>query len=190
MSHPLRRESRETIRLAVPLIAGQLGQMLVGVADTVMIGHLGVTPLAAAAFANTLLYLPLMVGIGMTMAISIRVSQARGSNDPAMARAALRNGLLLAVGTGLVTAGLAFLASPFLHLFGQEREVSEAATRYFLIVAVSMIPGIASMAVKNHADAMNHPWPAFWIHTYGDYATELEELTPIILEADDSIGDE
>ncbi len=34
------------------------------------------------------------------------------------------------------------------------------------------------------------PWPAFWIHTYGDYATELEELTPIILEADDSIGDE
>lgn len=34
------------------------------------------------------------------------------------------------------------------------------------------------------------PWPAFWIHTYGDYATELEELVPIIRDADDSIGDE
>lgn len=34
------------------------------------------------------------------------------------------------------------------------------------------------------------PWPAFWIHTYDDYATELEELTPIIRDADDTIGDE
>ena len=41
--------------------------------------------------------------------------------------------------------------------------VAASADRYFLICAVSMIPAIGSMAVKNHADAMNHPWPAFWI---------------------------
>jgi MATE family multidrug resistance protein len=58
---------------------------------------------------------------------------------------------------------LAGVLIPFLHLFGQEPEVAAAADRYFLICAVSMIPAIGSMAVKNHADAMNHPWPAFWI---------------------------
>jgi iron complex transport system substrate-binding protein len=32
-------------------------------------------------------------------------------------------------------------------------------------------------------------WPAFWLHTYADYATELEELTASIEAADDTIGD-
>src|SRR5688572_9476768 len=86
-------ESRTTIRLAIPLIVGQLGQMLISLSDTLMLGWLGVTPLAACSFANTLIYLPMMFGIGMSMAVSIRVSQARGANDPAAARAALRHGL-------------------------------------------------------------------------------------------------
>ena len=32
-------------------------------------------------------------------------------------------------------------------------------------------------------------WPAFWLHTYADYATELEELTASAQAADDGIGD-
>ncbi len=156
-------EGRATLTLAFPLVAGQVGQMLVGLSDTLMIGQLGVVPLAAATFANTILYIPLMFGIGMTMAVSIRVSQARGAEDVAMAREALRNGLFIALVVGLLSVVLAGVLIPFLHLFGQEPEVAASADRYFLICAVSMIPAIGSMAVKNHADAMNHPWPAFWI---------------------------
>ncbi|MEM1441290.1 MAG: MATE family efflux transporter, partial [Verrucomicrobiota bacterium] len=77
----LLREGKGTLLLAFPLIAGQVSQMLVGLSDTLMIGRLGVTPLAASTFANTILYLPLMFGIGMAMAVSIRVSQARGAKD-------------------------------------------------------------------------------------------------------------
>jgi len=32
-------------------------------------------------------------------------------------------------------------------------------------------------------------WPAFWLHTYGDFATELAQLTDAIAEADENIGD-
>jgi MATE family multidrug resistance protein len=156
-------EGKATLKLAFPLVIGQLSQMLVGLTDTLMIGQLGVVPLAAATFANSILYLPLMFGIGMTMAVSIRVSQARGAEDVQMAREALRNGLFIALVVGLLTVALALAVIPFLHLFGQEPEVTQAADRFFLIVAVSMIPAIGSMALKNHADAMNHPWPAFWI---------------------------
>jgi len=128
-----------------------------------MIARLGVVPLAASTFANTILYLPLMLGIGMTMAVSIRVSQARGAEDRHMAREALRNGLLIALVVGLLTVVVALAVIPFLGYFGQEPDVANAAGHYFLIVAASMIPAIGCMAVKNHADAMNHPWPAFWI---------------------------
>ena len=156
-------EGRGTLILAFPLIFGQVSQMLVGLSDTLMIGRLGVVPLAASTFANTILYLPLMLGIGMTMAVSIRVSQARGAGDTQMAREALRNGLLIAFVVGLMTVILALVTIPFFGYFGQEPDVAGAAGHYFLIVAISMVPAIGCMAVKNHADAMNHPWPAFWI---------------------------
>lgn len=156
-------EGRGTLLLAFPLIFGQVSQMLVGLSDTLMIGRLGVVPLAASTFANTILYLPLMLGIGMTMAVSIRVSQARGAVDMPMAREALRNGLLISLIVGLLTVAVALAVIPFLGYFGQEPDVANAAGHYFLIVAISMIPAIGCMAVKNHADAMNHPWPAFWI---------------------------
>lgn len=156
-------ESRTTIRLAIPLIIGQLGQMLIGLSDTLMLGWLGVTELAASAFANTIIYLPMMVGIGMSMAVSIRVSQARGANDPVSARAALRHGLYITLGLGLLTVALAFALLPFLKYFGQDPKIIEIIPNFFILIAVSMIPAMGSMAVKSHADAMNRPWPMFWI---------------------------
>ncbi len=156
-------ESRSTIRLAIPLIIGQLGQMLISLSDTLMLGWLGVTPLAACSFANTLIYLPMMFGIGMSMAVSIRVSQARGANDPPAARAALRHGLYIALALGALALAGAFAMLPFLGFFKQDPNVVEAVPAYFVIVAASMIPAMASMAVKSHADAMNRPWPVFWI---------------------------
>lgn len=160
-------ESRTTIRLAVPLIIGQLGQMLISLSDTLMLGWLGVTPLAACSFANTLIYLPMMFGIGMSMAVSIRVSQARGADDPAAARAALRHGLHITIALGLLTLAGAFALLPFLGLFRQDPRVIAIVPDFLLLVAASMIPAMASMAVKNHADAMNRPWPVFWISIGG-----------------------
>ncbi len=156
-------ESRGTIRLAIPLIIGQLGQMLISLSDTLMLGWLGVTPLAACSFANTLIYLPMMFGIGMSMAVSIRVSQARGANDPAAARAALRHGLYVTLTLGVLTVLAALAVRPFLGMFHQDPKIIEIVPNFLLILAASMIPAMGSMAVKNHADAMNRPWPVFWI---------------------------
>jgi MATE family multidrug resistance protein len=160
-------EGRSTIRLAIPLIIGQLGQMLISLSDTLMLGWLGVTPLAACSFANTLIYLPMMFGIGMSMAVSIRVSQARGADDPAAARAALRHGLHITIALGLLTLAGTFALLPFLGLFQQDPRVIAIVPDFLLLIAASMIPAMASMAVKNHADAMNRPWPVFWISIGG-----------------------
>jgi len=168
VSHPksfrnLLRESRSTLGLAIPLIIGQLGQMLISLSDTLMLGWLGVIPLAACSFASTLIYLPMMVGIGMAMAVSIRVSHARGANDPMASRAALRHGMYISLGLGLLTVLVAYALIPFLPIFRQDPEIIAVVPNYMIIVAFSMIPAMASMMVKNHADAMNRPWPVFWI---------------------------
>ena len=170
MSNPPTKFARETwltFRLAVPLIIGQVGQMLIALSDTLMLGWVGVVPLAACSFASNLIYLPMMVGVGMSIAVSVRVSQARGANDPASARAALRHGFYLTLALGALTLAGTAAMLPFLGIFRQDPEVIEAVPIYLLLVAASMVPAMATMAWKNHADAMNRPWPAFWISMGG-----------------------
>jgi MATE family multidrug resistance protein len=45
--------------------------------------------------------------------------------------------------------------------------VAERAKVFLRIVMASMIPALASIALKNHADALNRPWPPFWIFLGG-----------------------
>ncbi|HSJ02433.1 MAG: MATE family efflux transporter [Verrucomicrobium sp.] len=149
--------------LALPLIAGQLGQMLLGISDTIMIGHLGVNELGAATLATTLLIVPFVLGIGLLSSISVRVSQAHGANRPEDARRALRHGTWLAFAFGVITFLLTVALVPFLGFLNQPTEVIRHTPAFLLICSASLIPALISMAWKNHADALNHPWPSFWI---------------------------
>ncbi len=152
-----------TVRLAVPLVFGQLAQMLMGVVDTVMIGRVGTVPLAAAAFANSLLMVPLVFGVGVLSSVSMRTAQAGGAGDQVTARSTLRNGVLLALWLGVLTvAGFALLL-PGLGWFGQPAEVIAATPVYLFTCAVSLVPALVGMALKNQADALNSPWPSLWI---------------------------
>ncbi|MGC1480655.1 MAG: MATE family efflux transporter [Chthoniobacterales bacterium] len=157
------REARGTVALAVPLVAGQVSHMLMGVADTIMIGHLGVVPLAAGTLAMTLMHVPLVFSIGLLVSVSIRVSQARGAGNVHGGRTAVRNGLYLAFALGAIALAAGFLAKPVLGVLGQDPAVAGAAETYFVIVMASLVPGLACMVFKNFADAMNRPWGAFWI---------------------------
>lgn len=134
-----------------------------GTADTVMIGAVGVVSLGAATFGNTLLAVPYVVGIGLLSSVSVRVSQAHGSQQPQEAQSALRHGSWLAFLMSLVVVAGTGGLLPFLHLFNQPPEVTAAAPTYLLTCAISLIPALLSMVWKNHADALNKPWPPFWI---------------------------
>jgi MATE family multidrug resistance protein len=160
-------ESSLTLRLALPLMIGQLSQMLLGVADTLMIGRLGVTELAALTFANSLFHVPFVFGIGVLTAVSVFTSNAKGAGDTEGARSSCRHGVMLAATVGVVCFALAWWVSMRLDFFGQPSEVSARTTVYFRILMASMVPGLVSIALKNHADALNRPWPPFWIFLGG-----------------------
>lgn len=161
------QESRLTLRLAFPLMIGQLSQMLMGVVDTLMVGHLGVADLAALTFANSLFHVPFVFGIGLLSGVSVFTSNSRGANDAAGARGSCRHGLYLATALGAVLFGISWIVSMHLDCFGQPAAVALRTTGFFRIIMASVIPALASIALKNHADALNRPWPPFWIFLGG-----------------------
>ena len=83
-------ELRVTLLLALQITAGHVSQMLLGVADTLMIGRVGVAELAASALAHTLIHFFFIVGIGLLSAVSVLVSHAYGAGRMAEAAEMLR----------------------------------------------------------------------------------------------------
>lgn len=94
----MRREILETIKLSIPIIIAQLGVILMGVTDNLMVGRfLGAVPLGAAGLATSLSFLVTSIGFGGLGVIAVLISQAKGQNDTARNRAFIRAGLYVAI---------------------------------------------------------------------------------------------
>ena len=159
----LHRENRRTLALAFPIVAGLVGQMLMGLADTLMVGHVGTVPLAACGFANTLLSVPLVFGFGVLAGVSVNASHAFGAGKPHLAGESLRGGLAISLVMGLLVALTAHALLRSLPIFGQPAEVNSSAGNYLLLCAWSMPTVFATGSTKNFCEALARPWPPFWI---------------------------
>ncbi|MFZ9920408.1 MAG: MATE family efflux transporter [Terrimicrobiaceae bacterium] len=169
----LHRENRHTIALAFPIVAGLVGQMLMGLADTLMVGKVGTVPLAACGFANTLLSVPLVFGFGVLAGVSVNASHAFGAGKPHLAGESLRGGLVIALTMGLLVALATHALLRFLPLLDQPPEVNSSATTYLLLCAWSMPAVFATGTAKNFCEALARPWPPFWIMLGGVFLNVL-----------------
>lgn len=136
----MKNEIKATLKLAWPIILGQLGQMLFGVMDNAMVGRLGAVPLAASGFANTVIAIPLCFLIGVSSSISVMAAQAIGRNH------AHESGRYCLAGIAvllilILSLMIFYLFGPdFLPFFEQPDEVLQASRSYFGLVAWSLIP--------------------------------------------------
>lgn len=95
--HAFFAEAHELLRLAVPLAATQLAQMIILATDTVMLGHFDKEALAAAALGNTVYFLVWLLGSGMPMAVSPVIAHVQGRHSAAPRRASRADDLMGAV---------------------------------------------------------------------------------------------
>ena len=160
-------ENRRTLALASPIIAGFVGQMLMGWADTIMVGRVGVIPLAACAFANTLLAVPLVFGFAVLSSVSVRASLAFGAGRARISGEALRAGLVVGGVLGISVAVAIHAALPLLPWLGQGHEINEACKNFLLLCSWSALPVFLTTAAKNFCEALSRPWVPFWVMIAG-----------------------
>lgn len=159
MLSQFRIESRQTLALAIPIMAGQVSQMLMGICDSAMVGRAGVLPLAASAFANNLLSIPFVFGIGLLTCLSVRAAQSHGAGQARESGEILRHGLFLAAVVGAVLTALVWMLSFHLHRFGQSPDVAAAARSFLVLIGFSMLPALLSLGLKGWCEAIGNPWP-------------------------------
>jgi MATE family multidrug resistance protein len=157
------RENRHTLALAAPIIAGYVGQMLMGWADTIMVGRVGVVPLAACAFANTVLAVPFVFGFAVLSSVSVRASLAFGSGRAGIAGESLRGGFAVGAGLGAFVAIAIHGALPFLPWLGQGNDVTATSRNFLVLCSWSAVPLFLTTAAKNFCEALSRPWVPFWV---------------------------
>lgn len=150
----VRQHLQKTISLAIPVTIGQLGHIMVNVADSIMVGKLGVIPLAAATFASSIYVVLLLFGIGVSYAITPMTASTSPENKPVLLKI-IQNGLILNLVLGVILSEIGWGLSHFLGHFGQEQEVAQAAVNYLRIISFSMLPLMVFQSFRQFAEGQS-----------------------------------
>lgn len=150
----LRTEAKNTIKLAFPIIIGELAQMALHIIDSAMVGAISYKQLAAAALVINAMNIPFVLGIGMTISVSQMVSMAHGRKDQPGVSHYLYNGFILCTATAILISLLLFACLPLLHHMGQDPEVVALAIPFMRLMAISIVPMLLFMTLKQFADGL------------------------------------
>lgn len=138
----LRPVDRDILRLAVPALGALMAEPLFLLADSAMIGHLGVVPLAGLGVASAVLQTVIGLMVFLAYATTPAVARRLGHGDERGAVSLGVDGLWLSLGLGVVIGAAGWFLSPTLvGLFGATDAVAQQADTY---LGISMF-GIPAM---------------------------------------------
>ena len=187
----LKTEAAKTWKLSTPIILGELTQMALGIIDNIMVGSISYKHLAAAALVNSVMNIPFVLGIGITMSVSQTVSMANGRKDGLKVSHYLYNGFWLSSITAIAIALLLTLSSNILFHLGQDHTVATLAVPFLRLMGWSTIPMLMFIALKQFTDGLERTRTAMllslsalpinvfinWLLIYGNWGFPRLELT-------------
>ena len=146
---------KRNLKLAFPVMLTQFGAALVGLADSIMVGHYGTADLAAVSFSNALFFTVMVFAMGALMGITPLVGHVHGrlekllkegTTDDEIAHkheqitSYLTNGLVFTALMSVFSLALLAPCIGFLDAFGQEPEVVACARPYYILIVLSIVP--------------------------------------------------
>ncbi|MBA2292639.1 MAG: polysaccharide biosynthesis C-terminal domain-containing protein, partial [Gemmatimonadales bacterium] len=150
------------LTLALPIIGVNVGMMLMGTVDTIMVGRVSPESLAAVALGNVVFFALSIFGVGVLLAVDPIISQAVGArNDLGVALGAQR-GLIIAAVLSVPIGAALFAAGPALRLFQQPEGVVPLAAVYCAILVPGVLPFFAFNVGRQTLQAMHRVSPVLW----------------------------
>ena len=158
-----REDYSATIKIGVPIVLGQLGIVVVGLVDNIMVGHFSTSDLAAASFVNSVFNIPILFGMGFSYGLTPLVGQFFGRGDKFRVGGLLRNSLLANFMIGLflsVAMGIMYLN---VDRMGQPEELLPLIRPYFLLQLTSLVFVMMFNSFKQFADGITDTKTSMWI---------------------------
>ena len=178
----------------------QLGASLVGLFDSIMVGHYATVDLAAVSFANALFFMAMVFAMGALMAITplvgvcmgeMNVQQENQSIIQNKIAALFQNGMLFTILQSALMLLLLGGCIPFLEYFGQEPEVVAVARPYYILIVISLVPFLFFTFFKQFLEGLGNTLVAMiitlamnglnillnWVFIYGHWGADAMGAT-------------
>lgn len=191
---------KRNLKVALPVMLTQLGASLVGLFDSMMVGHYATVDLAAVSFANALFFMAMVFAMGALMAITPLVGIQMGEMNIMPEKKAdirqkiavlFQNGMLFTMLQSALMLILLAGCIPFLSYFGQEPEVIEVARPYYILIVVSLVPFLVFTFFKQFLEGLGNTLVAMiitlamnglnillnWIFIYGHWGADAMGAT-------------
>ncbi len=166
----LKSELGTLLRMSSPVALTQLGLMMTGIVDTLMVGRLGVDELAASALGNMWQWSFMSLGLGVLMGMDPLVSQAHGRGDGPATALVLQRGIVLALLASLPICACLLLTERGLIWLGQNRAVAELAGHYNLWKLPTVPCFLLYSALRQYLQGRTLMAAATWVMWLGNIA--------------------
>ena len=171
MPHVLRRYSndyRNIITLAVPIIIGQLGGIITGLADTLMVGWHSTEELAASSFVNNVINAFIITGTGFSFGLTPLIGSELAQRKFWAVGRWLRNSLVANLTTAALTIAILLGIYFYLERMGQPEELIPLIRPYFAITMISILFLMAANAFRQFVEGIADPKVSMWILIAGN----------------------
>lgn len=131
----MNKHTKELLRIALPAMAENILQMLMGMVDSYLVTSIGLVALSGVSLANNILAIYQAIFIALAAAISARLAQILGQGKSKKISYIVSEGLKITLCVSLVLGGLALLLGPnLLTSLGAEVAVAQAGGSYLMLV--------------------------------------------------------
>lgn len=156
-------ELRVLLALALPLMVAQVGMMLLGVVETIIVGRAGNTTLAAASLGHVWMQGTILVAMGVVLGADPILSQAHGAGDNPTLALTFQRGLVLSTLLGVPLSLLWLFTTPMLSRFGQDADLARLAGTFVIVQAPSAFGFLVFTLTRQYLAARGVVAPALWV---------------------------
>ncbi len=149
--------------LGLPIVIGQLGVIILGFADTLMVGHHSTEELGAASFVNNLFALCIIFSTGFSYGLTPVVGSFYGNRRFAEAGQALRCSLVANSLVALLLTAIMTVVYFNIERLGQPDELIPLIKPYYLVLLASLLFVMLFNGFKQFTDGITDTKTAMWI---------------------------
>lgn len=151
------------LALGIPIVIGQIGVIVLGFVDTLMIGHHSTNELAAASFVNNMFNLAIIFCTGFSYGLTPIVGSLFGQKKCNAVGQILKNSLAANTLLAILVCSIMYILYSNLHRLGQPEELLPFIRPYFIVLLISLPFILWFNAFKQFTDGITDTKTSMWI---------------------------
>lgn len=167
-SQHYQEEIKKTFSLALPIVIAQLGVVLMGVTDNIIVGrYIGKIGLGSSGIANSMSFLIASIGMGGLSVVAPLISKAKAERNVPEINRLFRAGIKVSLWFSLILGIVGFVCIYYFEVFQQSPEINEQAPAFMAIIIVSNVFMFVFAAAKQLSDGLSRTYVAMMITVLG-----------------------